>query len=78
MHTTPSYLSCPVLSYPPVTLFHFDPNILLSTLFPKVLTLCSSLNVRDQVPTHTEPQANCPVYSNLYVLDCLRKDEVRS
>jgi hypothetical protein len=27
----------------------FDPNILLSTLFSNTLSLCSSLNIRDQV-----------------------------
>jgi hypothetical protein len=34
---------------PPVTSYLFDPNILLSTLFSNTLSLCSSLNVRDQV-----------------------------
>jgi hypothetical protein len=33
----------------PVTSSLFGPNILLSTLFPNTLSLCSSLNVRDQV-----------------------------
>jgi hypothetical protein len=33
-----------------VTLFLFGPNILLSTLFSNILSLWSSLNVRDQVP----------------------------
>jgi hypothetical protein len=33
----------------PVTSFLFSPNILLSTLFSNTLSLCSSLNVRDQV-----------------------------
>jgi hypothetical protein len=28
---------------------HFGPNILLSTLFSNTLSLCSSLNARDQV-----------------------------
>jgi hypothetical protein len=32
-----------------VTSSFFDPNILLSILFSKILSLCSSLNVRDQV-----------------------------
>jgi hypothetical protein len=33
----------------PSTSSLFGPNILLSTLFPNTLSLCSSLNVRDQV-----------------------------
>jgi hypothetical protein len=33
----------------PVTSSLLDPNILLSTLFSNTLSLCSSLNVRDQV-----------------------------
>jgi hypothetical protein len=37
---------------PPVTSSLFCPNILLN-----ILTVCSSLNVRDEVRTHTEPQA---------------------
>jgi hypothetical protein len=32
----------------PITSSLFDPNILLSTLFSNTLSLCSSLNVRDQ------------------------------
>jgi hypothetical protein len=34
---------------PPVTSSLFGPNILLSTLFSNTVSLCSSLNVRDQV-----------------------------
>jgi hypothetical protein len=34
---------------PPVTSSLFSPNILLSALFSNTLSLCSSLNVRDQV-----------------------------
>jgi hypothetical protein len=34
---------------PPVTSFLFGPNNLLSALFSNTLSLCSSLNVRDQV-----------------------------
>jgi hypothetical protein len=34
---------------PPVTSSLFSPNILLSILFSKTLSLCSFLNVRDQV-----------------------------
>jgi hypothetical protein len=33
----------------PCYFFPLGPNILLSTLFPNTLSLCSSLNVRDQV-----------------------------
>jgi hypothetical protein len=33
----------------PVTSYLFGPNILLSTLLSKTLSLCTSLNVRDQV-----------------------------
>jgi hypothetical protein len=36
--------------YCPVTSSLFGPNILLSTLFSNTLSLCSSLNVRDQIP----------------------------
>jgi hypothetical protein len=35
---------------PPVTSSLFGPNILLNTLFSNSLSLCSSINVRDQVP----------------------------
>jgi hypothetical protein len=34
---------------PPVTSSLFGPNILVNTLFSNTLSLCSSLNVRDQV-----------------------------
>jgi hypothetical protein len=34
---------------PPVTSSLFGPNVLLNTLFSNTLSLCSSLNVRDQV-----------------------------
>jgi hypothetical protein len=34
---------------PPVTSSLFGLNILLSTLFSNTLSLCSSLNIRDQV-----------------------------
>jgi hypothetical protein len=33
----------------PFTSFFFGPNILLSTLISNILSLCSSLNARDQV-----------------------------
>jgi hypothetical protein len=36
---------------PPITSYFFGPNIFLSTLFSNTLSLCSSLNVRDQVST---------------------------
>jgi hypothetical protein len=42
------YKFCSFLQ-PPVTSSLFDPNILLNTLFSNTLSLCSSLNVRDQV-----------------------------
>jgi hypothetical protein len=32
----------------PIISSHFGPNILLSTLFSNTLSLCSSLNVKDQ------------------------------
>jgi hypothetical protein len=35
---------------PPVTSSFFDPDILLSILYSNTLSICSSLNVRDQVP----------------------------
>jgi hypothetical protein len=38
-----------VLLQPPVTSSLFGPSILLSTLFSNTLSLCSSLNVRNQV-----------------------------
>jgi hypothetical protein len=41
----PRYAASP----PPVTSSLFGPNILLSTLFSNILSLCSSLNVREQV-----------------------------
>jgi hypothetical protein len=34
---------------PPLISFPFGPNILLNTLFSNTRSLCSSLNVRDQV-----------------------------
>jgi hypothetical protein len=37
--------------------YHFGPNILLSTLFSDILSLCSPLNVKDKVLHHAEPQA---------------------
>jgi hypothetical protein len=43
------YMPCPSHPQPPVTSSLFGPNILLSTLFSNTCSLCSSLNVRDQV-----------------------------
>jgi hypothetical protein len=43
---------------PPVTSFLFGPNILLSTLFPNTLSLCSSLSVRDQISHPCRPTVN--------------------
>jgi hypothetical protein len=34
---------------PPITSSLFGPNVFLSTLFSNTLSLCSSLNVRDQI-----------------------------
>jgi hypothetical protein len=39
---------CSVLQ-PPITSSLFGQNILLNTLFSNTLSLCSSLNIRDQV-----------------------------
>jgi hypothetical protein len=47
--------SCNFLHYP-VTSSFLGPNILLSTLFSNTLSLCSSLNVRDQVSHPTKQQ----------------------
>jgi hypothetical protein len=38
---------CCVL-HPPVTLFLFGSNVLLSSLFSSILSICSSLNIRDR------------------------------
>jgi hypothetical protein len=47
------YKKCSSLLYsflhPPVTPHLFSQNILLSNLFSNILSLCSSLNVRDHV-----------------------------
>jgi hypothetical protein len=55
------------LLHSPDTSSLFGPNNFLSTLFSNTLSLCSSLNVRDQVSRNTEQQANILVYSNFYV-----------
>jgi hypothetical protein len=49
--------------------FHlFGPDILLSTLFSNTLSLCSSLNVRDQVSRPYRIRQNySSVYYNFYV-----------
>jgi hypothetical protein len=55
---------------PPVTSSLFGPNILLNTLFSNTLSLCSSLNVRDQVahPYRTTGKNSfVHVYSKVYV-----------
>jgi hypothetical protein len=41
-----------IMKFSPITSFLFVPNILLNALFSHILSLCSSLNVRDQV-SHT-------------------------
>jgi hypothetical protein len=43
----------------PVTSSLVGPNILLSTLFSNTLSLCSSLNVRDQVVNGSASWWNC-------------------
>jgi alpha-amylase/alpha-mannosidase (GH57 family) len=43
-----SYSLCSFLQ-PPVTWALFSPNVFLSTLFSNTYSLCSSLNVTDQV-----------------------------
>jgi len=49
----------------PITLSFLGPNFVLGTLFSNTLSLHLSLNVRDQVHTHTKQQANLKV---LYTL----------
>jgi hypothetical protein len=51
---------------PVITLSLFGPNILLSTLISNTLSLCSSLNVRDQV---SHP---CRTTGKIIVLHILR------
>jgi hypothetical protein len=48
-----------------MTSFFFSPNILLSILFPNTPSLCSSLNVRDQVSHPCRPIGKIIV---LYIL----------
>jgi hypothetical protein len=59
--------SCRLFSFlhPPVTFSFFGPNILLNELFSKALSLCSSLNVRDQVSNSYRTKCKIIV---LYVL----------
>ena len=40
----------------PVATFVLGPNTFLSTLFSKTVSLCSSLNVRDQISQPNENQ----------------------
>jgi hypothetical protein len=49
----------------PVTLSLFVPNILLNTLFSNTLSVCSSLNVRDQV---SHPHRTTAKVIVLYIL----------
>jgi hypothetical protein len=49
---------------PPVTSSLFGPNILLSTLFSNILSLCSSLNVRDRIFTCIQNYRQ--IYNSLY------------
>jgi hypothetical protein len=55
-----SFLQLPNIS------FRFGPNILLNTLFSNTISLCSSLNVRDQVshPYRTSDKIVVFVYCN--------------
>jgi hypothetical protein len=64
-----SSLLCSFLQ-PYVTSYLFGQNIFLSTLLSNTMSLCSSLNIRDEVfHTHTETHGNySPVYSNFYVV----------
>jgi hypothetical protein len=59
-----SSLLCNFL-HSPVTSCLIDPNMLLSTLFSNTLSLCSSLNVRDQV---THPYKTISRIMVLYIL----------
>jgi hypothetical protein len=52
---------------PPVTSYLVGPNILLSTLFSKTLNLCSSLNVKDQVPHPYQTTEYIILCFNVYV-----------
>jgi hypothetical protein len=63
---------------PPVTPFLFDPNILLNTLFSNTLSLCSSLNVRDQVshPFRTTGKIMVVYILIFMLLDSRRKDKM--
>jgi hypothetical protein len=58
------------LLHSPVTPSLLGPNILLSTLFSNTLSLCSSLNVWDQVshPYKTEKNYSS-VYLNRYIFE---------
>jgi hypothetical protein len=59
---------------PPVTLFILGPNILLSTLFSNTLSLCSSLNVRDQV-SHPHRTTGKILHSQMFTfLESRRED----
>jgi hypothetical protein len=51
---------------PPVTSSFFSPNILLSILFSNTLSLCYSLNVRDQV---SHPHRTTGKVIVLYILN---------
>jgi hypothetical protein len=68
-----SYLLCNFL-HSPVTSSLLGPNIPLSTLFSNTLSLCSSLNVRDQVPHPHKTNGNIIV---LYILTLKFLDKKR-
>jgi hypothetical protein len=75
-HKSRSSSLCSFL-HPPVTSSLFGPNILLTTLFSNTLSLCSTLNVRDQVskPYRTAGKI-IALYSLIFMfLDSRREDE---
>ena len=45
------------VSQSPVTYFHLGASVFHITLFPKISSLCSSLNVWYQVHTHIKQQS---------------------
>jgi hypothetical protein len=66
------------LLQPPVTSTFFGANILLSSLFSNAFSLCSSLNVRDQV-SHPYRTKGKIIYLNISVFKILdsRREEKR-
>jgi hypothetical protein len=62
------------LLHSPVNSSPFGPNILLRNLFSKTLSLCSSLNVRDQV---SHPYKTTDRIMVLYILSITFQDSRR-